>query len=322
MTNIDDQYRIITNRAGWIDRSELGRLQFDGKDRQAFLQALVSNEVDALLANHGVYATYLTPQGRMICDLRIYNRGAHLLAVVAAGLATSLAARLDQLIFAEDVTVRDVSAEIAQLTVMGAAAAAVLERAFGIDVDALAPLAQAATAKAVVARADEADVPMFDVFVPASSRDETLAAIQSAGAEPIGPEIVDLLRIEAGRPAFGVDMTSETIPLEAGLQDRGISTEKGCYVGQEVIIRVLHRGGGRVVKRLVTLVFAAEAKAPAAAGTMITAEDRDIGVLTSAAWSPRRERVVALGYVRRDQAEVGRHVHAGGHDAEVTGWAR
>ena len=197
-----------------------------------------------------------------------------------------------------------------------------LERAFAVDVDPLAPLGQTATAKAVVAHADEADVPMFDVFVPVAGRDDALAAIQSAGAEPIGPEVVDLLRIEAGRPAFGVDMTSETIPLEAGLQDRAISTAKGCYVGQEVIIRVLHRGGGRVVKRLVTLVFAPSAKAPAAAGTTITADDRDIGALTSAAWSARRERVVALGYVHRDHAEVGRHVHAGGHDAEVTGFAR
>jgi len=322
MTNIDDQYRIITNRAGWIDRTELGRLQFDGKDRHSFLQVLVSNEVEALLANHGVYATYLTPQGRMIADLRIYNRGDRLLAVVAPGVAAALAARLDQLIFAEDVTVRDVSADIAQLTVIGATAEGVLERAFAVDADSLAALAQLAARDVVIARADEADVPMFDVFVPSAGRDEALAAIQGAGAEPVSPALVDLLRIEAGRPAFGVDMTAETIPLEAGLQDRAISTSKGCYVGQEVIIRVLHRGGGRVVTRLVTLVFAPTAKAPAAAGTAITADGRDIGALTSAAWSPRRERVVGLGYVHRDHAEAGRHVHAGGHEAEITGLAR
>ena len=176
MTNIDDQYRIITNRAGWIDRSDRGRLQFDGKDRHAFLQALVSNEVDALLANHGVYATYLTPQGRMIADLRIYNRGHQLVAVVAPGLATTLVGRLDQLIFAEDVTVRDVSADVAQLTVIGATAGAVLERAFAVDVDPLAPLGQIAAADVVVAHADEADVPMFDVFVPVAGRDDALAA--------------------------------------------------------------------------------------------------------------------------------------------------
>ncbi len=322
MTNIDDQYRIITNRAGWIDRSELGRLQIDGKDRHAFLQALVSNEVDGLLANHGVYATYLTPQGRMITDLRIYNRGHHLLAVVAPGLATTLAERLDQLIFAEEVSIRDVSAEIAQLTVVGAGASAVIERAFAVDADVLAPLAQTVSGNAVIARADEADAPMFDVFIPSAGRDEARAAIEAAGAEPVSAPLIELLRIEAGRPAFGVDMTSDTIPLEAGLQDRAISTAKGCYVGQEVIIRFLHRGGGRVVKRLVTLVFAAAAKAPASVGTPISVDGRDVGVLTSAAWSPRRERVVALGFVLRDHAEVGRHVHAGGHDAEITGFAR
>jgi folate-binding protein YgfZ len=115
------------------------------------------------------------------------------------------------------------------------------------------------------------------------------------------------MRIEAGRPSFGIDMTEETIPLEAGLLERAISQTKGCYVGQEVIIRVLHRGGGRVAKRLVRLSCEPGTAVPPA-GAAISIDDRDVGRVTSAALSPRDGRPLALGYVHRDSAEPGRSV--------------
>ena len=105
-------------------------------------------------------------------------------------------------------------------------------------------------------------------------------------------------------------MTTDTIPLEAGLLERGISTSKGCYVGQEVIIRVLHRGGGRVAKRLVALAFDPELQELPAAGLQLYVDGREVGRVTSAAWSPHERRAIALGYVHRDHAEVGRRVTA------------
>jgi folate-binding protein YgfZ len=123
----------------------------------------------------------------------------------------------------------------------------------------------------------------------------------------VSDAVAEAMRIEAGRPRFGVDMTEETIPLEAGLLDRAISQTKGCYVGQEVIIRVLHRGAGRVAKRLARLSAGPTAELPPA-DARIVVDGRDVGRVTSAAWSPQADGPLALGYVARDVAEPGREV--------------
>jgi tRNA-modifying protein YgfZ len=129
-------------------------------------------------------------------------------------------------------------------------------------------------------------------------------------------EDADVTRIEAGRPKFLVDMTADTIPLEAGIEDRAISLTKGCYVGQEIIIRVLHRGAGRVAKRLVGLALEPGATAPMA-GAPVASGDRAIGAITSATVSPALGHAIALGYVHRDFAEPGTPVVVGDNPARV-----
>lgn len=331
MDDIRSQYRIITTGAGWADRSARGRIGFAGRDAQPFLQALVSNEVAALAAGQGVYATYLTPQGRMISDLRIFHRAGYLLADVPAALAERLVASFDALLFAEDVVVSDASLAIGQIAVTGQQAASVVGRALGIDpaaLEALPPLAQLDAREVggvFVARADDSSWPGFDVFMPAAVRESVVRRLDASGAVPVSSELMELLRIEAGRPDFGVDMTEETIPLEAGLLERAISTTKGCYVGQEIIIRVLHRGGGRVARRLSRLELDPSLAVAPAPGAVLSADGREVGKVTSSAFSPARERVVALGYVHRDFAEAGRHVMvatpAGEVDAVILGLA-
>ena len=102
-------------------------------------------------------------------------------------------------------------------------------------------------------------------------------------------------------------MTTDTIPLEAGLLDRAISMTKGCYVGQEVIVRIMHRGGGRVVRQLVKLV--SDRGVTAVLGRTAVLEDgRDVGKVTSAAIGPATELVVAMAYVHRDSVETGRRL--------------
>jgi tRNA-modifying protein YgfZ len=107
-------------------------------------------------------------------------------------------------------------------------------------------------------------------------------------------------------------MTDDTIPLEAGIERRAISLTKGCYVGQEIIIRVLHRGGGRVARKLVSM----QVEAPVGRGSTVLSGDREIGVVTSVAESPRFG-TIALGYVHRDFAAVGQIVHVTGTAARV-----
>src|SRR5204863_6844637 len=120
---------------------------------------------------------------------------------------------------------------------------------------------------------------------PAAGAARLRDALMNAGAIPVNEETAEALRIEAGRPRFAVDMDTDTIPLEAGIEDRAISMTKGCYVGQEVIVRVLHRGHGRVAKKLVSLVM--EGKSVPSRGDIIVSGEQEIGRITSAVFSPR-----------------------------------
>jgi folate-binding protein YgfZ len=318
VADIGNQYPIIDTGAGWHERTDRGRIRVEGRDRVSFLQALLTNDLTALTPAQGIYTAYLTPQGRMIADMRLYARPDHILADVPASMTAVLVGKLDALIFSEDVRVADATAEMATLSVVGRRARLLLERAFLLDLPVLSlpPLAVLDSPPVFLVRSDEVYFPAFDlepvaieacdIFLPSETRGSVVERLQSAGIEPVGREVQELLRIEAGRPAFGRDMDEHTIPLEAGLLDRAISLTKGCYVGQEVIVRVLHRGAGRVAKRLVRLAFDNGLEAPPAAGTLLRVDGRESGKVTSAARSPRLGRVVALGYLAREDAEAGR----------------
>jgi folate-binding protein YgfZ len=318
MRDIVTQYRIITDGSGWIERTDRGRLRFDGADRIAFLHALLTNDIAALAPGAGNYALYLTPQGRMIADLHVFVRPDHVIADVPAAVAAKLAGALDAAIFTEDVRVTDVSAVLRQISVLGGQAASVLSGLVNTPEAALKNLpiwSQISFDHGFVARADDYINGNWDVMADEAGVREAIAALERAGAVPASSAVAEAMRIEAGRPRFGIDMTEETIPLEAGLLDRAISQTKGCYVGQEVIIRVLHRGAGRVAKRLVRLATRPTVELPPA-DARIVVDGRDVGRVTSAVWSPRVAGPLALGYVARDVAEAGREVVLSwaGHD--------
>jgi folate-binding protein YgfZ len=172
------------------------------------------------------------------------------------------------------------------------------------------------------ARIDQLGVPGYCVFLAATSEERFVAVATAAGARVVAPDVLHAARIEAGYPLFGTDMTADTIPLEAGIEQRAISFTKGCFVGQEVVIRVLHRGGGRVAKRLVgfRLTTAAEGQSVGHPfkGAKVFSAAREIGVLTSVATSSRLG-VIALGYVHRDFTTPGAEVQVDGHAAIVLG---
>jgi len=303
------------------DVSTRGRLSFEGPDAASFLHALVTNDITGLAVGRGAYAAWLTPQGRMIADLRLLRTDTGVLAEVPAGLAADLQARFDQLIFAEDVRVSDMSASTRAVLAAGDAAAEVVASATGADpseVNALPVLGHLAAGDFRVIRTDDTALPTFEVWAKISSE-----AIVLLDKGKIASELIfEALRIEAARPLFGVDMTTETIPLEAGLLDRAISQTKGCYVGQEVIVRILHRGGGRVVKHLMQLTFDSTVNTVPAAGTELFAADKAVGQITSAALGPSSGRVLALGYVHRDAATLGQVLRTSdGAEAVLTAFA-
>ncbi len=308
-----------------LDRSGRGRLLLHGKDRASFLQGLLTNDIAALGPGQGCYAAWLTPQGRMITDLWVYELGDEMLLVFSRQTAAAMITRLDRLVFAEDVRFEDATAATACVGVIGPNAATLIGSMTGLASAALAAMPLHANQRltlsdhpAVVVRTDDAGVDGFDLHVEASRIDDVVAALNRAGALRLDESGAEALRIEAGIPAFGVDMDEDTIPLEAGIESRAISFTKGCYVGQEVIVRVLHRGHGRVAKRLVGITFEAAALPPAAGTPLLAADGRNVGRLTSSTVSPAIGRPIALGYVHRDLAEVGTPVTAGGQAGVVT----
>jgi len=315
-------YDAARSSAVVVDKSGEGRLRLTGADRVAWLQGLVTNDVAALQPGQGCYAAYLTPQGRMISDLRILATREALLLDVPTVARAAVAARFEQFIITEDVVVEDVTARIARLGVHGPAAAAAVAAALDVPAAVVATLGEHAhvdvefqDAPVVVAGACEPGVPGYDIYCAADRVTDVAGRLFAGGARDITADAWDTLRIEAGMPLFGVDMDTDTIPLEAGIEDRAISQTKGCYVGQEVVIRILHRGGGRVVRRLVAWTADTDSTPDADVplpGTAFTIDGKDVGRVTSAAWSPTLRRVIGLGYAHRDHTEPGtRFVVAG-----------
>jgi folate-binding protein YgfZ len=316
-------YEAARKTSGLRDRSDDGRLRVTGPDRAAWLQGLLTNDITAIAPGGGCYAAYLTPQGRMIADIRVLERGDFMLLDVPGAQKAFVLERLTTFIIMEDVAVDDVTGSLARVALHGPGAAALLENV--VKVDDGTPLASLAEHASTVAQLDGhpvviagsrelgGDVAGFDAYCPAPVKDDLLRALIAAGAAPIADNAWHALRIEAGRPLFGVDMTTETIPLEAGIEDRAISFTKGCYVGQEIIIRVMHRGGGRVARKLVGLrpVAPSAPDDAIAADTPLFAGEKSIGRITSAAWSPRFGQWIAIGYVQRESAEPGTHVTIG-----------
>jgi folate-binding protein YgfZ len=145
---------------------------------------------------------------------------------------------------------------------------------------------------------------------------ESLPAEYKALRE-IDLDTFDVIRIERGVPKFMADMDEDTIPLEAGIEERAISFTKGCYVGQEVIVRVTTRGGGRVAKRLVRWHADDSASVVPMPESRIFSFDRDIGRVTSAAFSPSVNKVVGLGYVHRDFFAPGTEITIVWNDARI-----
>jgi folate-binding protein YgfZ len=196
---------------------------------------------------------------------------------------------------AGDFKVTDESSEIALLTVQGKRAAEVVQ---GVDAN--------------VIRATHTGEVGFDLLINTDEAGSIADKLIAAGATPVTPEVFETLRIEAGIPRHGQDMDESNVVLETNLDD-AISYTKGCYLGQEIIIRIKHRG--HVAKKLTGLTFAK----PVESGTTITSEEgKEVGRVTSATYSPKLETPIALGYVRYEYLAAGTAVKVGDITGTVT----
>ena len=317
-------YDAARHRAALVDRSDRGRIVVSGTERASYLQGLLTNDIVALTAGQGCYTAYLTAQGRMIADLYAYELGDVLLLTMSGGVKDGVMAKLDQFIFSEDVQLGDVTDSFAQIAVIGPdAAVKVASIVSGVSEDVLRAMAEHDNARgtcaggaAIVTRIADTGELGFDLFVESAQAGALKTALMAAGVNELDTGTAEAVRVESGVPVFGRDMDEETIPLEAGIEARAISFSKGCYVGQEVIIRVLHRGHGRVARKLVGLTL--DGKPVPEAGAIIRSGDREIGRVTSSTASPALQRPIALAYVQRDFVEPGTTVTVGDQSATVT----
>ena len=313
MTLLDD-YRAIREGAAIGATARRAQLAVAGKDRASYLQGLLTNDIVALTPGSGCYAAWLTPQGRMQTDMHVLQSDSMILLDVPFDHAASILERLDQFLFSEDVQLASLVDSLASVWIhgpgaAGALASVVAEKGCGEWPDYRHAHVSFADTPVVLARIDQLGVPGFCLYVERTRAGELAHALSAAGAVAVDAGAIEAARIEAGYPLFDVDMTSDTIPLEAGIEDRAISQTKGCYVGQEIVIRVLHRGGGRVARKLVAI--RADGAVPER-GAKVFSGEREIGFVTSAAESPALGSI-ALGYVHRDFASAGTPIEIASH---------
>ena len=322
--NFADGYHALHHDAVWTDRrTRDARIEVRGPDATSWLHGLLTQDIASLQPGQGARAAYLTPQGRMVAELRVLQRGDVFLLETPAAARAQLLSRLDQFVIMEDVTVTDVTDTIGCLTILGPTSAATASACTGLAMHTLEALADDGQVAlevpgAFVARTPDFGVTGFDLFAPQQSLGTWRRTLETKC--PLASEgLLETARIEAGRPRFGVDMHEETIPLEAGLESRAISFDKGCYVGQEVVIRILHRGQGRVVRRLVWLVAAPYSSDGAvwAGGDSVVMGGKAVGAVTSACWSPARRGLLGIAMLHRDATESGTMVSVAGIEATV-----
>jgi folate-binding protein YgfZ len=304
MTSLDTlatDYRAITGACGLLDRSDRGKLALSGADAATFLQGQVSNDVESLVAGTGCYAAFLTPKGKMLGDLRILATADELLLDTERVSLQALFNMIRRFSLGYRVELHKRTLERGLISLIGPEAAS-LSGAGDLGPDEHAHAVVEVAGSDLRARAIRTDVGV-DLLCDAADTDALRAALEDAGAVAVSEAAAECLRVERGRPRYGIDLDDTVIPQEAGLNDRAVSFTKGCYVGQETVARLYYRGKPNRQLRGLRL------SGPAEAGEELTFEGRVVGRLTSTATSPRFGPI-ALGFVRRE-APVGSLVSVG-----------
>ncbi len=304
-------YRAALEGAAYAEEHNAGRILMRGRDRAALLQRISTNDKQGLRPGGGARTVLTTPIGRIIDLLTVHALDDALLIVTSPEQGGAVWSHLKKNIFFQDqMTLEAAGRASAQLARYGPAAADMLASALGVAARDLPPHhTTGAFGELIVAARPPIGGPSFTLYIQAAQLAETQAALGAAGAEPLDPATLDILRAERGYPAFGRELSQDYIPLETGLHD-AVSFTKGCYVGQEIIARMESRG--RLAKQLRGLRLSAPATAPA----KLEVGGKESGDLSSAVISPRLGPI-ALAYVRTAHAEPGTRVGIAG--SAVTG---
>jgi len=289
LANASSEYRAATEGCGLLDRSERGKLALSGSQAKEFLQGQVSNDVEALSPGSGCYAVFLTPKGKMLGDLRILDCDQELLLDTERGALQELFNMIRRFHIGYQVELHKRTLERGLLSLFGPLSDVVAEStALPADEHRHAPT----EIDGIQARAVRTDTGI-DLLCHAADTAGLAAALQRRGAVALSEGTVETIRIERGRPRYGIDLDDTVIPQEAGLNDRAVSFTKGCYVGQETVARLYYRGKpNRQLRGL-------RCTAAVAAGDQISFEGRPVGRAASVTISPRFGPL-ALALIRRE----------------------
>jgi folate-binding protein YgfZ len=300
-----DEYRALTEGCGLVDRAGRGRLALTGPDRREFLHGQITQDIETLEPGHGRYAALLTHKGKMLSDMRVLDLGDELLLSCERAGLQEIFNMIRRYKLGADVELHKRTLEMGELSLIGPDARRVAGAEVGPDEH-----------DNVRARLGEHDVNLVatdlgvDVFCAAEATEGVRGTLLAAGAVEVGEAAAELVRVESGRPRYGIDLDDNVIPQEAGLNERAVSFTKGCYVGQETVARLFYRG--KPNRHLRGLKLSAEVEP----GTPLLLGEKEVGRVTSVAVSPALGPI-GLALVRR-QAEPGSTIAAGEHaTAEV-----
>ena len=293
---------------GIIDRSFLGKLLLTGRDRVKFLQGMVTNNVNLVTTEKGLYSLIVTVKGKIVADFALYGLEEAMLMVLQPESTTVVQHLLDRYIITSQVQIEDVSGRWGILSLHGPQSARLLEKVFG------EPLAEREEYAVDLLQWGDQIIRLvhryelgergFDLLV-LMDRIEPLWKVLSKEGEgmeilPFGLQAFETLRIEAGTPRYGHDMDENIFPLEADVE-HAVSYDKGCYIGQETVTRMKFRGHAnrcRVGLEIRGDVLPCK-------GDLLKQGDKEVGMITSATFSPTLQKALAMGYVRREYTATG-----------------
>jgi len=285
---LDGQYRVVREEAGATVRQR-GFVAVTGKDAAEYLQGQVTNDVEAIETGRGAYSALLDRKGRMQADMRVLRLADDDILVGVEPEALPVSVRhLTMYSVGREVTVEDRSDSLRLVSVAGPAAS---------ELTGLAPLGwehdHAETdLEGIAVRVVRTDLGL-DLITGAAESDRLIAALAKRGVPVVSEAAIEILRVESGRPRYGREMTTDTIPQEAGINERAVSFTKGCYIGQETVARLHYKGKPNRHLRGLRLSAAVEAGAPVSLG------DRELGRVGTAVLSPALGPI-ALAILRKE----------------------
>ena len=311
-TTLADEYATLTERCGIVERSERGKLALSGSGAVEFLNGQVTNELIGLKAGEGCYAAFLTHKGKMLGDLRILAVGegvegqpSELLLDTERCALQALFDMIRRFKVGYDVELHKRTLERSLLSLIGPGADALATKAFALD-EAQLPGGEHSH---LLARLGQTPVRLIraysgiDALFEAEALEAVRDALEAAGAVQVSEAAAEIVRVEHGRPRYGIDLDDSTIPQEADLNERAVSFTKGCYVGQETVARLYYRGKPNRHLRGLRLSEATEPGAP------LTLGEKSVGRVGSSVLSPGFGPI-GLALVRRE-AEPGATLSVG-----------